>query len=1190
MTSFGPFSVRPQQIERLNPSRFTSFVNRLLAIEVAAHQMAGVALETTYRDNIGDEGVDAGLRVSTGTSWIPDGESAWQFKAGDLSPSKCKNELEGATRALEILRAGGRYRLVLGVTLTSTKLTNRRKALREKAAELGITLEDDTLEVITADGLARWAEKYPALSASRVLDGIGHVGQPFDEWSKSNRHASTWISSDSRDAEIDDIRSVISGADQFDLHIHGVSGTGKTRLVMEAVREQPYESLVLYAPAADQFPVAVLGRMQSQDRAGVVVVDECDSKMHEIYASTLAEGTSLRLITMGEDDARSTRSPMIGLGGLEDDAMKELLRVNQPGIWNEARDVIVDVAAGNIDYALKAARAVVESDIVSAGQLVTAGDIRSFITDSLPGGALFLGSCVLSLLDRIGFEGEVAYELSLLAESLGIPERELREAARVLEDHGLLNRQGRFRSVAPHPVAVYLAARGWSELRERIIDDLIPALNLELTERLFRRAVEIGDTEATRPAVEQAMRHDGPLGTWESLEQGHNAKLLVHFAVLAPATTVLHLEELMAGVADAELHEARAIRRDVVWSLEKLAWRPDTFEPAADLLMRLALAENEDYSNNATGTWIALFGTMLPGTAASPRSRLSYLQTRAETSDAAVRRLVVLAARRALTFHESITVSAERQGGIVVEPRGSPKTYGEAWEYMTSMMDILLRVHEESDGEIAEEALVALIGAIHRSLEIPPLRSHLAEILGTLDEAGLRQVRLEIARLSTLFDRVDADDERVEGLREVERSLPPESAQDVLWELAHMPAWEFEEDLPEALVAAIDNMGHEEGIGALLGVLEHEELPASFHVGRALARAVSHTTRYLDHLSSHLDGPNGPAVVGYLQELTEAGASTAFDDFIDGSSLGPQTKLRLTVSGPATERASQRIDELIDAVSVHEAARCMFRWLRETDPESLASRVSSWIPRIQSQADYNAVVDLVALYLHRRESVPGSLRSVLFELVELRLSYPSVQQQEWDWAQLARRFLAHDPASLATLLADLVESEGVLAYSGSHELGLMQEAVRAAGKASWSELMDRIATGSWRLSMAAGGWLASAVDVEVARAWVGNDLSRARTLASVASIGGEELTDVGVYLVEEFGDDQQVSSSLVSEFVSGSWTGPESARIARQIQQVNSWVEDPGQSPAVKRWGRRLLASLEVQRSRALQREAEERW
>ena len=312
VTHYGPFSVGAADIERIRSADFSRFVNRLLETEVAAGGMAGTALESTYRDNTPDGGVDAALRRATETAWIPAGDSAWQFKAGDLPPAKCKEELADAAYALDILRAGGKYRLVLGDTVTSAKIANRRTALREKAQELKIALVDDSIEVIGADGLARWVEQYPALAVSSCLGGTGYVGQTFDEWSRSRRHRGQWTTSDSRQRAIDGIRQVLGATSQRDIHIDGVSGLGKTRLVLEALRGHAFEPLTVYASAADDFQSPSLAQLQAQGRIAVVIVDECDARRHEVYASVLTQDTSLRLVTMGESTGGSTRSAMVG--------------------------------------------------------------------------------------------------------------------------------------------------------------------------------------------------------------------------------------------------------------------------------------------------------------------------------------------------------------------------------------------------------------------------------------------------------------------------------------------------------------------------------------------------------------------------------------------------------------------------------------------------------------------------------------------------------------------------------------------------------------------------------------------------------------------------------------------------------------------------------------------------------------
>ncbi len=70
---------------------------------------------------------------------------------------------------------------------------------------------------------------------------------------------------------------------------------------------------------------------------------------------------------------------------------------------------------------------------------------------------------------------------------------------------------------------------------------------------------------------------------------------------MTPEEVALHLRELIEQVDPETLASQRNSRRDLVWTLEKLAWHSRTFETPADSLLKLAVAENETYANNATG-------------------------------------------------------------------------------------------------------------------------------------------------------------------------------------------------------------------------------------------------------------------------------------------------------------------------------------------------------------------------------------------------------------------------------------------------------------------------------------------------------------------------------------------------------------------------------------------------------------
>lgn len=1191
LTDFGPFSVDPARIAALGGANFGRFVSRLLATEVAAHGMSGTALETTYMENVGDGGVDAGLRDAVGTVWIPAGDSAWQFKAGDLGPAACKAELRKAERAKEVLLNGGSYRLVLGATRTSQMVTSRRNALVETARELGVANPESKIEVIAADGLARWIETYPALAISPLLGGIGRRALSFVEWSNSHPHETTWTTSQRRDADLEGLRNSVVSNSSFASRVEGVSGLGKSRLALESMRGQIYEPLVIYAPYADQFPIDVLIQLRSQDRVAVVIIDECDRKEHEIFASALAVNSPVRIVTIGEPALGSTRSPILSLAPFDDEAMRELLRLNLPSLSPEAERVVVQIAAGNIDYALKLAHVAIDRG-GAAGQLITEDDLRTFFASELPGGQLFLGSCALALFSRFGADGEPAQEIELIARGLGLETADLHAALAELQRRGLISKQGRYRTVGPHPVAVFLAARGWEEFGSRIVSNLLPLLDADFVDRLFRRAVDIGELDAASPAMRAVLDVEGPLGSMASIAAGDNSGLLVHFAVLAPAVMSVRLSEMIGSATEDELRQATGIRRDLVWALEKLAWNTATFVAAADTMLRLAVAENESYSNNASGTWVELFGTMLPGTAALPSARMAYLISTCESEDSRVRLLVGRAAHRALESHEWIMVGGEIQGGLVVEPRGRPATYGEIWEYRNSAIDVLARLSSDVDDQVAEQSRESLVSSIHGLLEVEANRDHLGASIAALSADVVERARIEVERLRSLFDRTDTKDSRPGALDKFESMLPSETPSDRLSVLAHTRSWDRDaDDVAESLADLARRLDTEDPARPLVEQLKASaDLPAAYAMGRALSLLGVEYGAGVASLRQCIGTPNGEAIIGFLHALVNGGDADVFDRFLDESVLDPNVALEYSVRGPRTAAAIARVDELTAQVSVSVAARLTFAWMHNASESDVARYVNNWTSRIATQADFNAVIDFAAMRVFDKEERFADLDPAIESLVPLIKEFPKVGQESWNWSVLVRRQLVIDPFGVVRLLADLIEVDAITAFSGSEEDRLLQDAVAMAREAGWVELMDRLDRGEWRLSFSADNWLGNAVHVDVARRWVGQSLKRARALAGVTKPGGQALSETARFLIDDFGTDDRVPSQLVGQFISGMWSGNESDRIASQMDEVRAWINEPGQSSAVRSWGTKLLESLDARRRAVIEVEAEGGW
>jgi hypothetical protein len=973
----------------------------------------GYQLRVDSRDTVADGGVDATVDSPTASTWCASGKSCWQFKRSDLAPAACANELANASWAQELVRDGATYTLVLGRRLNDRAIDDRRSSLIEKAHELGLIQvgDDDRVQVLDANVLARWSTEFPSLAVSTMLHGPGTGMMDHATWSASNRHTSHWVSDQEREEGIKSIHEIVKTEIFSEVRIIGESGVGKTRLVMEALRVAELAPLVVYVPDQQVLSAESLAHVLSADRTAILVVDECPGRSHEKLAERIPTPATLRLVTIGEADAYSLRAPVLEVTTMEQAKIEEFLELNYPILSSEARRFVGEQGAGNVRFTIVLADRVQKGG-AEAAELISRSDAEQLVQALLPEGRPFYLATVLALFERIGWDKELAPQLGPLRAFTGATEDDLRAVGRDLESRGLFARQGRYRAIAPHPVAVVLAASAWSSEGHRIRDELLPALDREMSLSLFARVAALGRYEPARQVLRQLMRPNDLFGSLASIEDHNLGRFLTQLAIVAPAETMEHLGAIIGSASLDELRAAEKSRRDLVWTLEKLVWHQATFEPAADSLLRLALAESETWANNATGTWVALFGTMLPGTAATPTERVSYLSRIAASGDPATRLLAIRASGRALTAsHESITVSGELQAGALVEPRGSPSTFQEAADYRRAVIEILTGLATDATAEVSAAASNALIESVHTLIDDPLVGDYLIQALVQLPGDSLLRLRRDIEHLVSLHERADQKPDLVDRLRQLSNALPQATEREQLQVLLNLQAWDLKRDeLRSRLYDAVRslNPGDTEW---LLDVLKSEKLPAAWELGAALS-ASGTKSEELEKAFVDAFRTNPAALVGYLRALVDAGEESAFDQFLEssgGSELETVDILAIAARGPATDQARRRVLSIAPTTPVSHATTALLGWLDELSDDEAATLLSAWSVSIESQQDYNVLVDWLNFRRSGETRLPDLLRPAALNLLMMRKQFPDLGQQRWDWSQLASQLVGERP-------------------------------------------------------------------------------------------------------------------------------------------------------------------------------------
>ncbi|HZP08827.1 hypothetical protein [Methyloceanibacter sp.] len=188
-----------------------------------------------------------------------------------------------------------------------------------------------------------------------------------------------------------------------------------------------------------------------------------------------------------------------------------------------------------------------------------------------------------------------------------------------------------------------------------------------------------------------------------------NSEVLSSFAEVDSEAVVTLLERVLGTLEPAELKDIEGdIRRHLVWALEKIAFVANTFECGAVLLLDLAVAESEDWGNNATGQFKALFPALLADTEAGPEARLQIIDdiiARGESSRLSVVVDALLEGAKTTSFSRS--VGSEFHGSRPALRPWTPKVWKEAWDYVTECANRLAKLATRSD-EVGARARAGL--------------------------------------------------------------------------------------------------------------------------------------------------------------------------------------------------------------------------------------------------------------------------------------------------------------------------------------------------------------------------------------------------------------------------------------------------------------------------------------------------
>jgi hypothetical protein len=425
----------------------------------------------------------------------------------------------------------------------------------------------------------------------------------------------------------------------------GLSGIGKTRLLFECFNtlpegEQHILGRVLYIDENEQEArkfLSTIRNLKLDKDHKILIIDNCSLDTHNLIAPIIATGDGrLSVITVSSDpdenpkqyEANSNTIQVVLQNEHCKIVVNQLLEHNFEAFSPEDRNLLVDFSSGLAMIAQLMAKNK-DREKYEPGPLTPDRIFRrllgSLYTNDESKAVLY--AC--SLFSQLGFRHDLAHQLEAVAQNADlfgislpnehpddIPERRLAifsDVCAQLLDRQLLEVRGRAYAFRPSPLAVRLAEEWWRTCSATKFTRIIPLLQQhQLVEKFceqFRYLRHVQNAQVIVGSLCQSFFNSA-----EVLNSEVGSRLFRSFVYVNPGACTSALVAAFMQLPVQQIRQFRTGRRNIIWSLERLCFRPETFNESINVLAALSAAESENYANNATGQLLQLFHIFLPGT------------------------------------------------------------------------------------------------------------------------------------------------------------------------------------------------------------------------------------------------------------------------------------------------------------------------------------------------------------------------------------------------------------------------------------------------------------------------------------------------------------------------------------------------------------------------------------------------
>ncbi len=546
----------------------------------------------------------------------------------------------------------------------------------------------------------------------------------------------------------------------------GLSGIGKTRMLFEffihtqGQKETNAANKLLYVDVNEQEEKRVLSTIKElvqKNEEKILIVDNCSKDFHiSITSLVTAEKSRLSAITVSIDpeekasDLDSERLTRLLI--LDNQKCKQtvdqILISNFPEFQEAELKLLVDFSSG-IAFVATLMAGNTERGKYQPGTLTRIDLIERLLGPVYTNKNSRAAVNACSLFSKFGFFDDLAFQSDKIAlntdifeiSSNGVRDEDLTEWRKlqfktICEDlykRQLLEKRGRTYSFRPSPLAVRMAEDWWANCTmtkfERVITFLKDA---DLVESFCEQFQYLRHVENAQTIVRNLC--DSFFSSAEVLNTSVGSRLFRSFVYVNPIACSKALATAFLPLSPDNLRDIKDGRRNLIWALEKLCFRPETFHESTKVMAAFAMAENENIGNNATNQFLQLFHIYLAGTAVNLDERWSIIQFYLD-GDIDFQSIAYKALKSAISVgHFSRFGNAEDQGDVIPLKDYHP-TNKEIYEYWKKAITIL--EHGAISPNLFQEKSLAILNDSFYGLCVYGAGNLIIPVMANLLKAGL---------------------------------------------------------------------------------------------------------------------------------------------------------------------------------------------------------------------------------------------------------------------------------------------------------------------------------------------------------------------------------------------------------------------------------------------------------------------